>query len=194
MATNFPERRNNLMKISPIKMGQFAGGLLAMILLMLVPAAQAESQSEPLNVMIEDVTFPRPAGWKWAAPPTNLSVVNQFVISKEDGEIAVRVLFCLANQNSESLGRAWKGWMKEADQPENVQEERVKIGGREVYFLTMHGTFTKSRKAQPDFGFIGVVLPARGHFIQIRMEGPQAEVKKAAGDFRKMIEEALKEG
>jgi hypothetical protein len=151
------------------------------------------AQAEPLNVMVGDLTFTRPEGWKWETPPTNLRAMTQFIVPGENGEVRARVLFYVSTEGAESLGKAWKGWFRESDLPAHVQEEHVKMGKRDIYFLTLHGTFTKSRKPQPDFGFIGVMIPVKGHFIQLRMEGPQAEVQKASNDFRKMIAAALKE-
>jgi hypothetical protein len=162
------------------------------ILLAMISVVKAESIAEPLNVIVSELTLTRPVTWKWQAP-TNASVTTEFVVPGAGDNGSARVLFYVSGQNVETLSKAWKGWIRESDQPGNAQEEQIKIGKREVYFLALHGTFLKSRRPQPDWGLVGMVLPVKNQFIRVQMEGPWAVVEKAKDDLKKMITDALKE-
>ncbi|MDB6026799.1 MAG: hypothetical protein JWM68_3022 [Verrucomicrobiales bacterium] len=88
----------------------------------------------------------------------------------------------------------WKSYFPPKDQ-EGAKEERRTIGGREIISMTLRGSYTfQASKAKPGYRFIGTLIPCGNQFILVRMVGPDRLVQDATDDYRKMIEEALKDG
>src|SRR4051812_39610088 len=72
---------------------------------------------EPLNVMVEDLTFTRPEKWKWTPLPYNEAAALCFTIPTSNSSTVTDVYFYKINKNAQAIAKQWKMSFPEADEP-----------------------------------------------------------------------------
>jgi len=168
-----------------------------LFVLSLALAAPVEAQHQPLNVMVRNLTFTRPENWTWVPASTNSSVQVRFLISPKGEQFPTDVCFFASTNSAEKIEKGWKTHFPEADKPETFHKETVKIGQKEIIWLTWQGGYRASWKGKkqllPGSKFVGVLIPDGEQTIQARLFGPKKEVEKAEADFKQMIKDAIQE-
>lgn len=165
---------------------------VALVFALIAPFAA--SADEPMNVLVGDLTFTRPAEWKWEAPSTNSPAVTQFVVPTERKGERTDVRFYISPRNFESASKLWKSYFPQTSDRTDVKEEKKKFRKREALFVRLRGTYVfPGARPQPGFVFYGVAIPYGKQFIHVRILGPEKIVQTAEVTFRKMVEDALKE-
>jgi hypothetical protein len=165
--------------------------LLILISAMIVLPVRAEHQPE--DIVVRELNFVRPADWKWKAPSTNSAAISQFIVPGESKKSHAEVRFYFSEKNFNAASKTWKKCVLGSDKPDNVEQQTVKIGGREIIYLKLNGTFMRSKKEFSGYTYVGAVIPLKKGFVHARILGPQAEVEKALGGFKKVIEQGVKD-
>ncbi|MDB6029605.1 MAG: hypothetical protein JWM68_5828 [Verrucomicrobiales bacterium] len=150
-------------------------------------------RSEPLNVVVGDLTFKRPAAWVFEPPKGNSSSVSRFVISLENEKPAGDVRFYLPGKTPAEARKLWKSYAA----PEDVGTFRVeekKIGKQTITYISLHGKLkVPGEKQSNQVGFIGAVIPIGENFMHVRMAGSADLVEKSTATFKRMVEEAVQD-
>lgn len=165
-----------------------------MVFLPLILAGQVVS--EPANVMVEGLTFVRPAGWKWRAPTGNTNIVAVFDILDDKGEKLLDVLFYTTDKPIEEVKDTWKATFTTSGDKYTFQEEEMQTETRRIVYVTLQGTFEqkdkKDKPKKPDYSLVGAIIRKEQQTLVIRTIGPASRTSKVATDLRKMIEDAVK--
>lgn len=152
--------------------------------------------AEPENILVDKYTFNRPKDWKWRAPGDSWSALSRFQISDDGAKFPTEARFYIINSDKADLRkRVLSNFRKDAAE----REERVKVGEFEITYFTAVGTAVdKETKGdpRPDQQFTGLFLPTESadKKVFIRLFGPRPTVERAFGEFKKMIEQAVRDG
>ncbi len=162
-------------------------GLFLFLLLLCVRLS-----AEPLNVMVEDLTFTRPEKWLWAEPTESSPAVTRFVVP-EAGGTSVDVRFYVVKKDYSNERKALQTQFPEA-KAEDLHEQELKIGRRKVVYLEIEGTYVfRDHHPKPDQLWVGAVIPKGKEYVYARIQGPRSEVQGQLATFKKMVEDAVTE-
>jgi hypothetical protein len=186
--------------------------LLLMLLFSISPCteaketkATAEKDFNPETVLLSHFSFRPPSKWQWMHTDKGegnvLSEITfQVKESAEDARHAT-VLINLFKPGTdyalpETVASRWKTWFVEV---EELPSETVTYGEHKVTFIELagayHGPSSKGKKksASPNYHLYGAVIDDAGGNVISRFYGPASLVKKYKPEFKKMIEEAVKQ-
>jgi hypothetical protein len=155
--------------------------------------ATIAGKAEPLNILIGDLTFPRPAGWLFDPPTDGSPALSRFVVpnglSKDVGDVR----FYLTSKATDPAIALWKTYF-EANQADQAQLETITKGPRTAALLFVSGTLKMPKDVpKPGHALLGAVIPCGDKFIHVRFTGPKHLITAAAADFRTMITTALED-
>ncbi|MDB6025700.1 MAG: hypothetical protein JWM68_1923 [Verrucomicrobiales bacterium] len=153
------------------------------------------AEDEPSNLMVESLTFTRPEGWKWKAPPDKSNVAGFLIIPTQDKKFSTEVTFVVSVVGKEIVDRLWKGRFPDSDKPGNLHLETVRWHETDVFLFTLQGAYQiKPPKIEHlDAKLVGAIIPVGPKkFAHVRIFGPKKDVDAALGAFTAMIKEALK--
>jgi hypothetical protein len=95
--------------------------------------------------------------------------------------------------NRKVVAKRWKDSFVDAKGPVAFGEPRP-IGTNNISYLKMSGSFKPDQKTvRPNFKLYGAIIEDPQGNIIMRLMGPTAWVEKASADFKKMVEDALRE-
>lgn len=166
--------------------------LLRWVLVLASIVLSGMAEVEPLNVMVGNLTFTRPEKWQWQPPVAGSTAAVRFVPRQSNARLTdVRLYFSGATANA--VLNDWKR-VFEGGQSVRATQERVKVGTCEIVYVTIKGTHTPRKgKKKPNYELFGAFVPAQNRLIQARILGPQREVHAVIPEFKKMIEDAVRD-
>jgi hypothetical protein len=153
-------------------------------------------KAEPVNVLVGDLTFTRPEAWTWESPGSaaKSNVLTRFIIPNDSGKPTTDVRFYIAQKNAREAAALWKSYFPQAKPKEDIREEQKTINGHELTYVSLTGTQSfPGSKPRPNCTFFGAIIPSGKDYVHIRLFGPKEEVERATTQFKKMVEDALKE-
>lgn len=181
-------------------------GILIGLLIATATFAQtgADSGFNPETVMLSHFTFTRPTTWKWANTRSDVTNVVQAVTLQVNypgagDDCRVYLNHFQPGKPAGSLKVVTKRWREFfGDPPDSaVQTKHGKVGKTKITYTEISGTYkgegSKAGVSRPDFILFGVVAEDPAGNLVMRLIGPAKSVQRAKPDFKKMIEDALKE-
>ncbi|MDB6029602.1 MAG: hypothetical protein JWM68_5825 [Verrucomicrobiales bacterium] len=173
----------SLMRINSIRLG------LILLCGLLLPCLH----SEPANILVANLTFTRPATWKWTEPTKGSSAVSRFVIPGPGNSSKTDVRFFIIKKDVETEKAATLNQFPGSSQ-RDLGIEEIKIGKQKVLYLKIEGTY-QLRDSTPKPGqlLLGAAIPMGKEFVFAKLLGPRAEVEQQISKFKKMVETAIKE-
>jgi hypothetical protein len=162
--------------------------------LLLCAVSAFGSDAQPSNILVGDLTFVRPKGWKWEAPHTNSVADSRFVISTVSKQVT-DCRFYFTNDDWEHAKNLWTTQFSRRGQPQRIDEDVIKTSAGDLRFFTIDGDYALNSKhaIQSNFRLIGVMIPSAGKFVRTRVVGPIPEVEKATTAFKNMVIDTLKQ-
>lgn len=154
----------------------------------------------PKTFTVGEFTFSGPAGWE-SVPVTSSMRKAELKVESKDKKDKAEVIFFHFGESSGGGTQAnvdrWLGQFKEPREKLNAKVEAAKVNNRPVTFVQAEGTYLSGmpggpKTPQPNAMLLGAILESAMGNVFVRMTGPAGLVKEAQGDFRKMIEGALK--
>lgn len=153
----------------------------------------------PKTFPVGEFTFSSPAGWEWVPVTSSMRKAELQVQSKDKKQKAEVVFFHFEGGGGGTQANIdrWLGQFKEPREQLKAKVEAAKVNNRPVTFVQAEGTYLSGmpggpKTPQPDSMLLGAILESQQGNVFVRMTGPAALAKESQGDFRKMIEAALK--
>src|SRR5436190_12949550 len=154
----------------------------------------------PPSFKVSEFTFKRPVKWEWveAASPMRKA---QLKVNDADKKNSAEVVFFHFGPSNGGGVQAnvdrWFGQFQEPREKIGAKSEDEKIGKHKVTFVRAEGTYLSgmpggTRTPQPGSALRGAIVESGEGDVFVKMTGPKAIVESADGDFRKMLESALK--
>lgn len=168
-----------------------------MFLLAFIPGILLAESSSTFKV--GDLTFERPQKWEQVETTSAMRKAQLKVPgtqAKGDGEVVFFQFPGGAGSADANINR-WLGQFTEPRDKLNSKVETVASGKYKVTYVQAEGTYNSGmpggpRTPMPNYGLLGAIIESDSDAIFVRMTGPKALVKASAGEFKKMIEGALK--
>jgi hypothetical protein len=163
--------------------------------------AVAFAAEAPKTFSVGEFTFARPASWEWVPASSQMRKAELKVESRDKKEKAEVIFFHFGESNgggTQANVDRWLGQFKEPREKLNSKVDTAKINNRAVTFVQAEGTYLSGmpggpKTPQPNSMLLGAILESAKGNVFVRMTGPAGLVKEAQGEFRKMIESALKD-
>ena len=156
------------------------------------------SAEPPATFKVGQFTFQRPMNWGWVEPSSPMRKA-ELKVNDANGKAEVIFFDFGAGQGGGTQANIdrWLGQFQEPREKINAKTEEVKSGTRKVTYVQAEGTYLSGMPGGPktplkDHALLGAILESDQGKIFARMTGPAGVVKKAEGDFKKMIEGGLK--
>ncbi|MDB6026528.1 MAG: hypothetical protein JWM68_2751 [Verrucomicrobiales bacterium] len=153
------------------------------------------AQAEPANVLVGDFTFTRPKDWIWESATGKSKALTRFIFPNNAGKPSTTdVRFYVGQKNAAVAAALWKSYFPEAKDPKEVWEEQKKIGNHDLTYVSVSGTYVPGgNKSKPNYTWFGAIVPSGKDFVHVRILGPKNEVQRASAQFKKMVEDALRD-
>jgi hypothetical protein len=148
-------------------------------------------RTEPVNLLVDDLTFTRPDHWKWDAPPASSVATNRFIIPDSGDHYRTDVRFYFSARGVEDEKKMFKSQFPDARE---VLQDSVKAGRITITYLKATGSYVyKDRPPRPYHCLISACIPRNPKkFVYVRMLGPTDEVERETPTFKKMVEDACR--
>ena len=171
--------------------------ILGTVLLSAVCASAADA---PATFKVSEFNFKRPEKWEWVETTSSMRKAQLKVNDADKKNSAEVVFFHFGPGNGGGVQAnvdRWYGQFQEPREKIGAKSEKTKIGKHDVTFVRAEGTYLSgmpggARTPQPGSALLGAIIESEEGAVFIKMTGPAALVKSAEGDFRKMIDSALK--
>ncbi len=152
----------------------------------------------PASFTVGQFTFQRPAKWEWVEPSSPMRKA-ELKVSEANGKAEVVFFDFGAGQGGGTQANIdrWLGQFQEPREKINAKTQEVKFGKRQVTYVQAEGTYLSGMPGGPKtplkgYALLGAIVESDQGKIFARMTGPAEVVKRAEGDFKKMIEGGLK--
>jgi hypothetical protein len=170
------------------------------LIVSLAATIAATAAAAPATFKVSDLTFQRPASWEWVETASPMRKAQLKVNDADKKNSAEVVFFHFGPSNGGGVQANVERWYSQFEEPRDkigAKSEPATVGKHKVTFVQAQGTFLSgmpggARTPQPGYALRGAIIESEGGDVFIKMTGPAALVKSAEGDFRKMIESALK--
>ncbi len=167
------------------------------------PRATAESDFNPEKVLMSRFTFVRPPDWKWVDTRSDVSNVIQSVTFEVNYPGQPNVCRAYFNHfkpekpagSRKVVAKRWNDSFVNAHKAVAFGKPKT-IGTNLLSYLEINGAFKPDPHAtvvRSDYGLFGAIIEHPDGNIVMRLMGPSTWVKRTTADFKKMIEDALRE-
>lgn len=147
--------------------------------------------ADPVNFIVGPFTMTRPVDWVWKDLPDKSHSSALLSINDNDPAQQAQVLVSFTRSSRENVAKGWENYFVEPlFSRTNVLS---KIKEFPVTYVMAEGTFRAARELKPKYALLGVIVETSKGNVCGRVIGPKAVVDKSAAQFKKMIEDALKE-
>jgi hypothetical protein len=162
--------------------------------------ACAFAAETPATFKVSEFTFKRPDKWEKVETTSSMRKA-QFKVNDAGKKNSAEVVFFHFGPGDGGGVQAnverWFGQFQEPREKLGAKSEKTKIGKHDVTFVRAEGTYLSgmpggARTPQPGSALHGAIIESEQGAVFVKMTGPSALVKSAEGDFRKMIDSALK--
>jgi len=164
------------------------------------PIGILRAADSPATFPVGEFTFTRPSGWESVTPASSMRKAELKVVDDATKAKAEVVFFHFgpgpAGGKKANIDR-WFGQFEEGRDKIGAKVEDVTIGKHAVSFVEAQGTYKSGmpggpQTPMPNYALLGAIIESEQGNVFVKMTGPQALVKSASANFRKMIEGALK--
>jgi hypothetical protein len=171
--------------------------MFAVVLASLLHTVAAEA---PKTFKVSEFTFTRPEKWQWVETQSAMRKAQLSAPGADEKSAAEVVFFHFGPSNGGGVEANVERWFRQFEGPRekiNAKSEPAKIGKHNVTFVQAEGTFLSGmpggpQTPKPNHALRGAIIESEQGSVFVKMTGPAATVKSAEGDFRKLIESALK--
>ena len=171
--------------------------LLRTIALLIVAACVSNAADAPATFKVSEFTFKRPGQWEWVSATSMMRKAQLRVpdpAKKDPGEV---VFFHFGPGDGGGTKANVERWFGQFQEAKNKKSEEVKVGNRKVTYVRTEGTYSSGMPGQPavpkaNYALRGAIIESDQGNVFVKMTGPAPLVASAEGDFKQMVESALK--
>ena len=150
------------------------------------------ASAQPANFMIGELTFERPADWKWIDPQTGNEKARLYIFDKELKQKAI-ISFETGNPNAApSFVDKWKEPYLSHEPAPVISLETNTVSGRRLVTVNISGTKFVNKQPESNQTTYGAVIDIKGEQVGARILGAKPLVEKLKPVFDHVIREALK--
>jgi hypothetical protein len=177
----------------------FRGSRMTLIALTCFLAGLESQAAGPETFKVSELTFKRPAKWEWVESRSSMRAAQLNVPGEKDQ--AAEVVFFYFGPGSGGGTQAnvdrWLGQFAEPREKINAKVEERTVGGIKATYVQAEGTYNSGpplgpKTPLPDHGMLAAIIEGKQGHVFVRMTGPKGLVNGAGGDFKGMVEGALK--
>jgi hypothetical protein len=168
--------------------------------LLSIQCGAAIAADAPAKFKAGEFTFARPGAWEWVEVNSSMRKA-QLKITDEKTKNSAEVIFFhfgagQGGDTKQNLDR-WFGQFQEPREKIEAKTDEVTVGKRKITYAHAQGTYSSGMPGGPktplkDHALLGAIVESDQGNVFIRMTGPLDLVKRSTGDFKKMVEGALK--
>lgn len=174
-------------------------GIFPLIFSLLLALAPARGAEDPATFKVGDLTFKRPAAWKWVAVGPGMRKAQLQVTDEKSKQAAEVVFFQFGGGQGGGVQAniaRWLGQFQEPKEQLKTKVEKVMIGKSSVTHVEAQGTYMSGlpggpKTAMPNHTLLGAIIEAEDGNIFIKFTSPNELAKSSREDFRKMVASAL---
>lgn len=171
-----------------------AGWTLALVL---SSSLEARAADAPATFKVADLTFTRPSAWEWVPSTSSMRKAELKAVDSKSKAAADVVFFSGFGGGVKANVDRWFSQFKEPRSEIQGKTEEVTIGKYKITYAYAQGTYMSGMPGGPqtpkaNHALLGAIIEGAQESIFIRMTGPADWVKASTGDFRKMIDSAVK--
>ncbi len=161
---------------------------------LLVAVALTARAADPVEFTVGSFTFARPSGWDWVEPSSPMRKAQLAVPGKDGTTPAEVTFFHFGAGQGGSVQANVDRWFKQFT--EGYTDARSEqVGQTTITFVKAEGTFASGMPGGPstpmkDYALRGAILESQSGDVYVKMTGPKAVVKEAAGALEKMVRDA----
>jgi len=179
---------------------RFPKNILLLVSLISFSVTGSRGADVPATFSVGGFTFTRPAGWESVTPSSPMRKAELKIVDAATKGKAEVVFFHFgpgpAGGKKANIDR-WFGQFEEGRDKIGAKVEDVTLGKHAVAFVEAQGTYKSGMPGGPQtpmtgYALMGAIIEAEQGNVFIKMTGPQALVKSATADFKKMVENAVK--
>lgn len=167
--------------------------------LLLSMFSAARAAEDPATFKVGELTFKRPASWKWVAVGPGMRKAQLQVSDEKSKEIGEVVFFQFGGGQgggAQANIDRWLGQFREPKDQLKSKVEKVTAGKSAVTYVEAEGTYMSGmpggpKTAMPNHKLLGAIIEAEDGNIFVKYTAPQALAKTSREDFRKMVSSAL---
>jgi hypothetical protein len=149
---------------------------------------------------VGEFTFERPAKWESVETTSQMRKAQLKVNDADKKQSAEVVFFHFGPSNGGGVQANVERWYRQFEGPREkigAKSEEVKVGKHKVTYVQAEGTFLSGMPGGPQtpqsgHALRGAIIESTEGDVFVKMTGPAALVKSSEGDFKKMVESALK--
>lgn len=150
------------------------------------------ARADPLNFIVGEFTFSRPPAWRWEELISQSKASAQLRIPDEKSDREAQVLISSSRATRDDVVAKWKIYFVEP--PVVVHKvTSKKINKLPVTYVTVEGTYRIKGALKTGYALLGIVIETDKGNVFGRLIGPKSMVEQSGPQFKKMIEDALKE-
>ncbi|HMJ90979.1 MAG TPA: hypothetical protein VK530_14245 [Candidatus Acidoferrum sp.] len=142
-------------------------------------------------------TFKRPAKWESVQPASTMRKAQLRVPGPKQSESADVIFFHFGPGDGGGTQANIDRWFMQFKDAKDKKSTGTKVGKHKVIYVSTHGTYSGGMPGQPaaalpDYALLGAIIEKETGNVFIKMTGPAEVVKSADGEFRQMVEGAMK--
>jgi hypothetical protein len=150
------------------------------------------AEAQPANFMIGNLTFERPATWKWIEPVGPNEKARLYIFDAELKEKAI-VSFETGNPDAApSFLEKWKEPYLKREPPPVVSVQTNSVNHARIVAVDVAGTKMVGKEFSTNQATYGVVFMVKDEQVGARILGAKPAVEKLKPTLDQIIQEALK--
>ncbi len=170
----------------------------AILLALLFTVRALSAADSAATFQVSEYTFKRPAKWESVEPASSMRKAQLRIPAEKEGGASADVIFFHFGPGDGGGTQAnIDRWLMQFKNASNKKVSDVKVGNQKTIYVKIEGTYSGGMPGQmaqelKDYMLLGAIVESPQGNVFIKMTGPAALVKSAEGDFRRMVEGALK--
>src|SRR6266540_297170 len=173
---------------------------LVIVPLLLASGRGIWAADAPATFKVSEFTFTRPANWEWVESASQMRKAELKVVDQKT-KAKAEVVFYHFGQGPAGGTQAnvdrWLGQFVEPRDKINAKTEEATVGKQKVTYVSAEGTYKSGmpggpQTPMPNYALLGAIIEGSEGSVFVKMTGPKELTKSTTGDFKKMVESALK--
>jgi hypothetical protein len=154
----------------------------------------------PTTFQVSEFTFKRPPAWEWIDTTSTMRKAQLKVLSADKKESAEVVFYYFGQGGGGGTQANIDRWLSQFQEPKdkiNAKVDEVTVAKRKITYVQAEGTYLSGmpggpKTPQPNTMLLGAILESESGNVFVKLTGPAALTKASVGDFKQMLEGALK--
>jgi hypothetical protein len=145
-----------------------------------------------------EFSFKRPPKWEWVEVTSSMRKAQLRISDPQKKESADIVFFEGMGGGTKANADRWLSAFQEPKDKIKSKVEEVTAAGRKITFVEAEGTYLSgmpggAKTPLSNHALLGAIIESSSGDVFIRMTGPVGLVKSSTAEFKKFVEDSVKE-